>query len=59
MGRLICRGCRAGECLFVKNQREELCICIECLVKVICNQWCEKRLSDTLKIFPLNRAHIK
>jgi hypothetical protein len=43
----MCQGCRAGGCLFVKNDREELCSCIECLVKVVCNQWCDKRLRDT------------
>jgi hypothetical protein len=48
----LCRGCRAGGCLFVKWQCEHLCSCVDCLVKVICNQWCEKRLEDT-RLIPM------
>ena len=51
----VCQGCRAGSCLFTKHKREKLCCCIDCLVKVVCNQWCDKRLKSTSALSVVNR----
>ena len=44
----ICKGCimtRVGGsyCAYVDHNREEECPCIDCLVKVMCNDVCYKR----------------
>jgi hypothetical protein len=46
--RRVCRGCVMMKmehyvCLFRTSMLEDKCPCIECLVKVICEESCEKR----------------
>jgi hypothetical protein len=44
----ICKGCKAVECSYMADKKEEECICTTCLVKVMCNQWCEDRVTGLL-----------
>jgi hypothetical protein len=46
MKKEICKGCKAIGCLFIIKECEELCSCVECLVKVVCQDWCDERLKD-------------
>ncbi len=43
----VCKGCMMGReytlCYFEELDIEEKCPCVECLVKVMCNESCSKR----------------
>lgn len=44
----ICKGCVMARsdrsaCIIVKKQKEEMCPCINCLVKMICLDTCDER----------------
>jgi hypothetical protein len=43
----ICQGCKTVSCMFIIRSHEEICPCNNCLVKVICDQWCDKRMDAT------------
>ena len=47
--KIDCKGCRVKRsdeilgCIFETRNRIKLCPCIDCLVKVICSKFCDKR----------------
>ena len=57
MRKEICKGCQVAECMFIVKGREELCPCIECLVKVVCQAWCIVRIRS-LHLIPITTESI-